>query len=164
MQDGIRSPACAFWCNFSASCATRGKIVLLRRIKREDSGSRLNERPRPAAEKRTTPPDSVKPYSAYTTPTLACSACDMFSIPFAGSQTTALHSCCKRSLIPNSSSLVSPLITTDWSPSSLHRRIAASAAFASLVSSQRVNITSLANWINASQRCCWLSAVSRSLA
>ncbi len=33
--------------------------------------------------------------------------------PFAGSQTTALHSCCKRSLIPNSSSLVSPLITTD---------------------------------------------------
>ena len=42
IHDGIRSPACAFWCNFSASCAIRGRIVLLRRIKREDSGSRLN--------------------------------------------------------------------------------------------------------------------------
>ncbi len=137
----------------------------LRSTKIEDSGNRLRERPRSGAENSTTPPDSVRPYSAYTTPTFACSASGNI---FATTRRIPDHGVAFLLQAFGDAQLHQPAVAAQHhrllTQFFAHRRSAASAARSSLVSSQRASITSLANWINAEQRCSGLSSVRRSLA
>ncbi len=133
-----------------------------RRIKREYSGSRLNERPRSAAKKEPRLPIRLNHIQHTQHPLSLLCLRDILGT-FRRIPNNGLHSCCKRSLIPNSSSLVSPLSRPTDLPA-LYTVVLQllPPCLAGQFTARQHNIAGKLN--KRSQRCCWLSSVSRSLA
>ena len=151
-----------FLMQFSASCATRGRMVLLRSTKIEDSGNRLRAPALRCGKQHHAAGLGQAIFGIHHADFRLLGPGNIFATT-RGSQTTALHSCCKRSVMPappagcrrSAPPAADPILRTGAVP-----RLRPGPRW----SVRRASITSLANWINAEQRCSGLSSVRRSLA